>query len=148
MLKFLRRDPAAYITLVQGLLGLALAFHLFGLTAAIVPLIMAVINGASGVVTAILTKRAGFAIAMGLITAVINLFAGYGLTLTDDKQSAILFLSTIALGIFGWTQNSPAENPGLHEEPIESSPATVINQHFVPSADVDVPSPELGGRGY
>lgn len=145
MLKFLRRDPAAYITLVQGLLGLALAFHLFGLTAAIVPLIMAVINGASGVVTAILTKRAGFAIAMGLITAVINLFAGYGLTLTDDKTNAILFLSTIALGIFGWTQNSPADVPGLHEEPM--TPPTVVNQTIVSAAipDVDVPSPYSPG---
>lgn len=147
MLKFLRRDPAAYITLVQGLLGLALAFHLFGLTAAIVPLIMAVINGASGVVTAILTKRAGFAIAMGLITAVINLFAGYGLTLTDDKTNAILFLSTIALGLFGWTQNSPADNPGLREEPMK--PVTVVNQTIVSTAldDVDVPSPG-SGIGY
>lgn len=146
MLKFLRRDPAAYITLIQGLLGLALAFHLFGLTAAIVPLIMAVINGASGVITAILTKRAGFAIAMGLITAIINLFAGYGLTLTDDKQSAILFLSTIVLGIFGWTQNSPADQPGLSEEPMGPQ-ATVVNQHFVSTAldDVDGPSPYSPG---
>lgn len=145
MPKFLRRDPAAYITLVQGLLGLALAFHLFGLTAAIVPLIMAVINGASGVVTAILTKRAGFAVAMGLITAVINLFAGYGLTLTDDKQSAILVLSTIVLGLFGWTQNSPADKPGLREEPVAS--ATVVNQTIVSTAadDVDVPSPYSPG---
>lgn len=145
MLKFLRRDPAAYITLVQGLLGLALAFHLLGLTAAIVPLIMAVINGASGVVTAILTKRAGFAIAMGLITAVINLFAGYGLTLTDDKTNAILFLSTIALGLFGWSQNSPADVPGLHEEPM--TPPTVVNQTIVSAAipDVDVPSPYTSG---
>lgn len=145
MLKFLRRDPAAYITLVQGLLGLALAFHLLGLTAAIVPLIMAVINGASGVVTAILTKRAGFAIAMGLITAVINLFAGYGLTLTDDKTNAILFLSTIALGLFGWTQNSPADSLGLHEEPM--TPPTVVNQTIVSAAipDVDVPSPYTSG---
>jgi hypothetical protein len=145
VLKFLRRDPAAYITLVQGLLGLALAFHLFGLTAAIVPLIMAVINGASGVVTAILTKRAGFAIAMGLITAVINLFAGYGLTLTDDKTNAILFLSTIALGLFGWAANSPADKPGLSDEPM--SPPTVVNQTIVSAAldDVDVPSPYTPG---
>lgn len=145
MLKFLRRDPAAYITLIQGLLGLALAFHLFGLTAAIVPLIMAVINGASGVVTAILTKRAGFAIAMGLITGVINLFAGYGLSLTGDKTNAILFLSTIALGLFGWTQNSPADNPGLREEPVVTGP--VVNQTIVSSAldDVDVPSPYSPG---
>lgn len=121
MFKFLRRDPTAYLTLVQALLALALAFHLFGLTQTLVPLIMAVINGGVGVVTAIFTKRAGFAIAMGLITAVINLFAGYGLTLTDDKTNAILFASTVILGIFGWTQNSAAAKPGLREEPIGPS---------------------------
>lgn len=118
MLKFLRRDPTVWLTLIQGLLALALSFGLFGLTVETVPLIMAVLNTATGVVTAILTKRAGFAFAMGLITAVINLFAGYGVDLSDDKVNAIMFVSTIVLGIFGWVANSPADNPGLREEPM------------------------------
>lgn len=125
MFKFLRRDPAAYITLVQAVLGLALAWHLFGLTATLVPLIMAVVNGGAGVVTAILTKRAGFAVAIGLVQAVIALMAGYGLDLSDDKVNGIIFLSTIVLGFFGWSQNSPAVKPGLNEEP-----ANVLSQTF------------------
>lgn len=151
MLKFLRRDPTVWITLVQGGLSLALAFHLFGLTAVLVPLIMAVVNGAAGVVTAVLTKRSGFAVAMGLIAAVVNLFAGYGLPLDDTQTSAVMFFATVVLGIFGWAANSPADVPGLHEEAM-SSP-TVVNQTIVSSAgpDVDVPSPytppSVGGTG-
>jgi hypothetical protein len=141
MLKFFRRDPAAYITLVQAILGLALAWHLFGLTATLVPLIMAVVNGGAGVVTAILTKRAGFAVAIGLIQAVVALMAGYGLSLSDDKVNGIIFLSTIVLGFFGWSQNSPADNPGMNEEPMK--PVTVVNQTIVSAAglDRDEPSP-------
>lgn len=135
MLKFLRRDPTVWLTLVQGLLALALAFGLFGLTVETVPLIMAVLNAATGVVTAILTKRAGFAFAMGLLTAVINLFAGYGLDLSDDKVNAIMFVSTIALGIFGWTQNSPAESPGLREEPMVAVPTGGVYNITGVSAD-------------
>lgn len=135
MLKFLRRDPTVWLTLIQGLLALALSFGLFGLTVETVPLILAVLNTATGVVTAILTKRAGFAFAMGLITALINLFAGYGLTLTDDKVNAIMFVSTVALGIFGWTQNSPADKPGLHDEPIKGEVLSVVNTFNGPTSE-------------
>jgi hypothetical protein len=145
MLKFLRRDPTAYITLVQAVLALALAWGLFGLTESRVPLIMAVVNGLFGVVTAILTKRTGFSIAIGLVQAVIALSAGYGFTLTDDKANAVILISTVVLGFFNWTQNSPADQPGLHEEPIPG-PGPVVNQTIVSTVppDVDVPSPYTG----
>lgn len=140
MLKFLRRDPAAYITLVQAVLGLALAWHLFGLTDVRVPLIMAVVNGVAGVATAALTKRTGFAIAIGLVQAVIALMAGYGLSLSVDQTTGVIFLSTIVLGFFGWSQNSPADAPGFAEEPMVA-PGTVVNQTIVSSALDDAPSP-------
>lgn len=151
MLKFLRRDPAAYITLVQAVLALALAWGLFGVTEARVPLIMAVVNGGFGVVTAVLTKRTGFSVAIGLVQAVIALFAGYGLMLSDDKANAVVLVATVVLGFFNWTQNSAAAVPGLREEPM--SPPTVVNQTIVSTAldDVDVPSPynpsSVGGSG-
>jgi hypothetical protein len=118
MLKFLRRDPAAYATLIQAVLGLALSWGLFGLTETLIPLIMACVNAAIGVAVAIYTKRTGFSFAIGLVQAVIALMAGYGLTLTVDQTTGIIFLSTIVLGFFNWTANSPAETPGLHEEPM------------------------------
>ena len=145
MLKFLRRDPAAYITLIQAVLTLALAWGLFGLTEARVPLIMAVVNGAFGVVTAILTKRTGFSVAIGLVQAVIALMAGYGLELTADRTNAVILISTVVLGFFNWTQNSPADQPGLSEEPMVSGPS-VVNQTIVSSAlDDEEPSPYSPG---
>jgi hypothetical protein len=150
MLKFLRRDPTVWIGLIQGALGVALAFHLFGLTDALVPLIMAVINGAAGVITAILTKRSGFSVAMGLIVAGINLFSGYGLTLDDAQTAAIMLFAPLVLGLFGWTQNSPADQPGMSEEPMPSS-GPVINQYLPSAVDVDESSPytppSVGGTG-
>lgn len=147
MYKLLRRDPTVWLTLIQGLLALALAFGLFGLTAETVPLIMAVINAGAGVVAAILTKRAGFAFAMGLITGLINLFAGYGLDLTDDKTNAILFVSTIALGIFGWTANSPADKPGLKNEPVNAVQGTVVSNVADVDADAVIKAASRGS-GY
>lgn len=146
MLKFLRRDPAAYITLIQAVLALSLAWGLLGLTEVRVPLIMAVVNGLFGVVTAILTKRTGFSVAIGLVQAVIALMAGYGFDLTADKQNAVILISTVVLGFFNWTQNSPADVPGLREEPMAAS-GPVVNQTIVSTAldDVDVPSPYSPG---
>lgn len=146
MLKFLRRDPAAYITLIQAVLALALAWGLFGLTEARVPLIMAVVNGLFGVVTAILTKRTGFSVAIGLVQAVIALMAGYGFELTEDRTNAVILLSTVVLGFFNWSQNSPADQLGLHEEPMTNG--TTVNQTIVSRSaidDVDVPPPYKTG---
>lgn len=152
MLKFLRRDPAAYLSLLEVLLVLAVSWGWFGLTADRLPLIMAVASTAIGVVTAILTKRTGFSMAIGLVKAVIALLAGYGVMITVDQQTAIIGAAVVVLGFFNWHENSPADEPGLHEEPMES-PSTVINQHFpaAPAEDVDVPSPyappSVGGTG-
>jgi hypothetical protein len=138
VLKFLRRDPTAYVTLVEAALVLAVSWGWFGLTHDRLPLIMAVVSGVLGVMVAIYTKRTGFAVAIGLVKSVVALLAGYGLVLTDTQTAAIIGLSVVVLGFFGWSQNSPADEPGLHEEPV--NPGTVVNQTIVSSApDVDVP---------
>jgi len=128
---FLRRDPAAYLSLLEVLLVLAISWGWFGLTADKLPLIMAVASTAIGVVTAILTKRTGFSMAIGLVKAVIALLAGYGVVITVDQQTAIIGAAVVVLGFFNWTQNEPAESPGLHEEPVVQG--TVVNQHFASS---------------
>ena len=136
MPKFLRRDPAAYATLIQAVLGLALSWGLFSLTETLVPLIMACVNAAIGVGVALYTKRTGFSFAIGLVQAVIALMAGYGLELTVDQTTGVIFLSTIVLGFFNWTANSPADSPGLSEEPMVAR-GTVVNQTFTASPDVN-----------
>lgn len=117
MLKFIRRDPAAYTALLEAVLVLAVSWGWFGLTPDKLPLIMAVASSLLGVVTAIYTKRAGFSFAIGLVKATIALLAGYGVAISVDKETAIIGLSVIVLGFFNWTNNSPAENPGMQEEP-------------------------------
>lgn len=116
MPNFLRRDPAAYVTALEAFLVLAVSWGWFGLTEDKLPLIMAVASGLLGVVTAILTKRTGFAVAIGLVKSTIALLAGYGLMLTTNQSTAIIGASVVLLGFFNWTQTGPAENPGLHEE--------------------------------
>lgn len=130
MLKFLRRDPAAYLSLFEVLLVLAISWSWVGLTADKLPLFMAVASTAVGVVTAILTKRTGFSLAIGLVKAVIALLAGYGVTITLDQQTAVIGAAVVLLGFFNWHNNSPAEQPGLHEEPMDIVHGTVVNQHF------------------
>ena len=150
MPQFLRRDPAAYATLIQAVLGLALSWGLFSLTETLVPLIMACVNAAIGVGVALYTKRTGFSFAIGLVQAVIALMAGYGLELTVDQTTGVIFLSTIVLGFFNWTANSPAENPGLSEEPMVVQ-GTVVNQHFASSpeiADALANKADLAGGGH
>jgi hypothetical protein len=141
MLKFLRRDPAAYTALLDALLVLAISWGWFGLTPDKLPLIMAVATTATGVITAIYTKRTGFSFAIGFVKATVALLVGYGVNITDDKQTAIIGATVVVLGFFNWQANSPADEPGLHEEPMPTGP--VVNQTIVSSAlpDVDVPSP-------
>lgn len=135
MLKFLRRDPAAYLSLLEVLLVLAVSWGWFGLTQDRLPLIMAVASTGIGVVVAILTKRTGFSMAIGLVKAVIALLAGYGVAITLDQQTAVIGAAVVLLGFFNWTQNSPAEQPGLSEEPMVVQ-GTVVNQHFAHSPDI------------
>ncbi|MEV6413836.1 hypothetical protein [Kribbella sp. NPDC051718] len=116
MPNFFRRDPAAYVTALEAFLILAISWGWFGLTEDKLPLIMAVASGLLGVVTAILTKRTGFALAIGLVKSTIALLAGYGLLLTDNQTTAIIGAAVVLLGFFNWTQTEPAEKPGLHEE--------------------------------
>ncbi|MFC5268479.1 hypothetical protein ACFPJ1_40775 [Kribbella qitaiheensis] len=150
MPNFLRRDPAAYATLIQAVLGLALSWGLFGLTETLVPLIMACVNAAIGVGVALYTKRTGFSFAIGLVQATIALMAGYGLELTVDQTTGVIFLSTIVLGFFNWTSNSAAETPSLHEEPMVV-PGTVVNQTFATTpevADALANKADLAGGGF
>lgn len=136
MLNFVRRDPAAYLSLLEVAIVLAISWGWFGLTQDKLPLIMAVASTAVGVVTAILTKRTGFSMAIGFVKAVIALLAGYGVAITVDQQTAIIAAAVVVLGFFNWHENSPAETPGFHEEPM----LDVIPGELVSSGDDD-PSP-------
>ena len=118
MLKFLRRDPTAWVAFAEAGLVLLMSLHLFGVDSDRVPLIMAVVTAALGVVSGVLTKRTSLAVAIGLIKAVLALLVGYGLPISDTVSQAVIGFAVVALGLFNWTQTSPATVPGLREEPM------------------------------
>ena len=68
MLKFLRRDPTAWVAFAEAGLVLLMSLHLFGVDSDRVPLIMAVVTAALGVVSGVLTKRTSLAVAIGLMS--------------------------------------------------------------------------------
>lgn len=136
---FLRRNPTAYVALLEAVLVLAVSWGMFGVTEERLPLIMAVASGGLGVVTAIYTKRAGFAVAIGLVKATIALTAGYGLVLTDNQTTGIIGFTVVVLGFFNWTATEPADNPGLHEEaPTVVEGTVVTNNLAISHADADM----------
>lgn len=110
------RDPAAWTAAIAAVLALLLSFDKFGLTSENVALIMAAVTAFLGLVTAFYTKRAGLAAAIGFTKAALALAAGYGLALTTDQTSGVIMVVTVVLGLFGWTQNEPATDPGFREE--------------------------------
>lgn len=138
MLKFLRRDPTVYLTILQTAIALALTFHPFGITDTFIPLYVAAMNAIVGIVTAVLTKRSGFSFGIGLLQAIIALMAGYGLPLTDEQTNGAMFLTTLILGLFNWTANAPAETPGLRNEPMVVA-GQVTNVIDEPSTCATVP---------
>jgi hypothetical protein len=115
-MKLFGRDPAAWASVIEAALLCALAFGLFGLTSDQVALIMAAVSAGLGLVTAIYTKRAGLSAAIGFLKAAIALAAGYGLVLTENETTTLIGLATVVLGLFNWSHNSPAEQPGFREE--------------------------------
>lgn len=140
MLKFLRRDPTVYLTLLQMAVGLGLTFHPFGIDAGLVPAYVAIMNALVGVLTAILTKRSGFSFAIGLLQAVITLMAGYGIDLSVQQTDSVITMGTLFLGLFNWYANAPAEVPSLRNEPmvVQGVVTNVIDEE---ATCVTVPAP-------
>jgi hypothetical protein len=140
ILRFIRRDPAMWLTIAQAALAFWLTFHPFGLTDNLIPVYMAGVNAFVGLVTAILTKRSGFSFGIGLIQAAVALMAGYGLPLTADQTNSAIFIGTLAMGLFNWTQNSPSEKLSLRNEPMVVQ-GTVTNVVDEVATCVTVPDP-------
>jgi hypothetical protein len=116
MPKILGRDPALWVGVVESALLLALSFGWLGLTDTHVGAIMAAVNAGFGLLTAVLTKRAGLSMAIGLLKSLVTLAAVYGFTFTEGQETAVIGLATVVLTAFNWSNNSPADQPALREE--------------------------------
>src|SRR5690349_12250268 len=103
----MKREPAALVGLISGILALLLSLNLFGLTNENVGLIMGVVTAALGVFTAWTTRDTMLAVIVGFVTAAFALVAGYGFELSADTTAAAIAIVTVVVGFFQRTQTSP-----------------------------------------
>lgn len=103
----MKREPAALVGLVSGVLALLLSLNLFGLTNENVGLIMGVVTAALGVFTAWKTRDTMLGVIVGLANAAFALVAGYGFELSADTTAAAIAIVTVVAGFFQRTQTTP-----------------------------------------
>lgn len=105
-MKILGREPAAYIGLIEGILGLALALGLFDLTAERNALILAAASAVLGLVVAWTVRDTLLGAIVQAAKAATALAVGYGLDWTPEQTAAAITFVTIAAGFFLRTQTS------------------------------------------
>lgn len=107
------REPAVWVSLIEAVLTILLAFSL-GISQTTFGPIMAVVVAAAGAFTAWATRDTMLGVLIGLSKAALICAAVYGLTLTDAQTGALIGTVTLLIGFFHRTQTSPA--PGLTPE--------------------------------
>lgn len=103
----MKREPAALIGLISGVLSLLLSLNLFGLTNENVGLIMGVVTAAFGVYTAWKTKDTLLGVIVGFVNSGFALVAGYGFELSPATTAAAIAIVAVVVGFFQRTQTAP-----------------------------------------
>jgi hypothetical protein len=117
-MKIFGREPAAYAGILQGVLGVLLAFGLFGLDNEKVALVQAASAALFAAVSAYFTKTVSTAVVVAAAQAVLALLVGFGLDLQPDQTAAIIAALQVALAGFLRQNTEPAVEPGFHSEPL------------------------------
>ncbi|WP_076260900.1 hypothetical protein [Intrasporangium flavum] len=100
------REPAAWLGLIEAVLGVALAFGL-GISQDTFGPIMAVVSAMVGVYSAWATKDTMLGVIVGLVKALVTLVAVYGLTLSDSQVGAVLAVTAVVVAFVQRSQTSP-----------------------------------------
>lgn len=103
----MKREPAALLGLVSGVLALLLSLDQFGLTNEKVGLIMGVATALAGIYTAYVTNATMLGVIVGAVNAAFALVAGYGFELSPDTTAAAIAIVTVVVGFFQRTQVTP-----------------------------------------
>lgn len=103
----MKREPAAFVGLISGVLALLLSLNLFGLTNENVGLIMGVVTAGLGVFTAWKTRDTMLGYIVAFANATFALVAGFGFELSADTTAAAIAIVTVLVGFFQRTQTSP-----------------------------------------
>lgn len=105
----MKREPAALVGLISGVLALLLSLNQFGLTNERVGLIMGVVTAALGIYTAWATSATLLGVIVAFANATFALVAGYGFELSADTTAAAIAIVTVVVGYWQRTQVTPLE---------------------------------------
>lgn len=103
----MKREPAALLGLVSGVLALLLSLDQLGLTNEKVGLIMGAVTAVAGIYTAYVTNATMLGVIVGAVNAAFALVAGYGFELSPDTTAAAIAIVTVVVGFFQRTQVTP-----------------------------------------
>jgi len=104
------REPALYIAAIAAILGIAVTLGIDGLSATQAAAIVAVLNAAAAVWTAMLVRPIAPAAFTGLVSAAAALLAAYGLDVSQETVGAINGAVLAVLALLTRGQVSPARN--------------------------------------
>lgn len=128
-MKIFGYEPAAWAGVLQALLGAAVVFNVFGLTADLSTLVQVAGAAVFALVAAFYTKKVNTAVVVGAFQALVALLVGFGfdriqgVDLSDPAlQATLVTLLQLALAGFLRQNTEPAEEPGLNSEPLSSEP--------------------------
>lgn len=110
----MKREPAALLGLVSGVLALLLSLNQLGLTNEKVGLIMGAVTALAGIYTAWATSATMLGVIVGFVNATFALVAGYGFELSPDTTAAAIAIVTVVVGFWQRTQVSPLDKGNLN----------------------------------
>lgn len=116
-MKIFGKEPAAWAGVLQGVLGVLVVLHAFGLGDTTSTLIQAAAGAVFALVMAFYTKKVNLAVVIGAAQAVMALLVGFGIdSLSPDLQAAIIAGLQVALAGFLRQNTEPADKPSFRSE--------------------------------
>lgn len=121
-MKIFGYEPAAWMGVLQAVLGAVLVLNVFHLSGDLNTALQVAAGALFALVTAIYTKKVNLAVVVGAVQAVLAVLVGFGLDLQPDQAAALI--AALQLGLAGFLRQNtePAVDPGLHSEPLLSEP--------------------------
>jgi len=136
-MKLFGREPAVWLGLLQGVLGAALVFNVFHLSADNSTLAQAASGAVFALVAAFFTKQVNLAVVVGAVQSVLALLVGFGLELSADQSAALIAGVQLTLAGFLRQNTEPAHEPGFNSEPLATEPLEPEVEH----SPVPAPAP-------
>jgi hypothetical protein len=125
-MKIFGYEPAAWAGVLQGVLGVLVVLIVGGLNDTTSVLVQAAAGAVFALVTAFYTKKVNLAVVVGAGQAVLALLVGFGIDIDPALQASIIALLQLGLAGFLRQNTEPADEPGLHDEPLASESLDVL----------------------